>query len=100
MSADSKDWQQSAPEWVGGVGARGLWGTELSISFRALRDGPSPPLDRVLSHEARELSLYEHGVRLSHEVRPRGAWPLPRDAWKRERDVLMPSCDVRRPSST
>ena len=53
-------------------GGTGLRVGELSISFHAPRDGPSPLLDRVLSHEARGLSLYAHGARLFRGARPHG----------------------------
>jgi hypothetical protein len=62
--------------------------------FRALRDGPSPPLQRVLCRELRGPSLREHDVQLSRELLPHDAWPLPRDGVQHASDVLMLSCDA------
>ena len=42
-----------------------------TISCRALRDGPSPPLQRVLLHELRDLWLRGHGVQPSRDCRRR-----------------------------
>ena len=73
----------------------------LGIIFcRALRDGPSPPLQRVLCRELRGPSLREHDVQPSREPRPRDAWPLRRDGVRHASDVLMLSCDALKLSLT
>jgi hypothetical protein len=54
-----------------------------TISCRAPRHEPSPPLQRGLSHEGREPSPCEHGAPPSREVRPRDVWPPPHGGGRR-----------------
>jgi hypothetical protein len=62
---------------IGGISSNRL---SLGITFfRALRDGPSPPLQRVLCRELCGPELGEHGAQPFRDFQPRDAWPLPRD---------------------
>ena len=70
------------------------------IYVRGPLGGPSLPLERVLSRDARGRLPYARGVRLFRDGQPRGAWRLPRDAWMPGRDVQRPSYDVQQLSST
>ena len=73
----------------------------LGIIFcRALRDGPSPPLQRVPGRELRGPSLREHDVQPSRELPPHDVWPPPRDGVQHASDVLMLSCDALKLSLT
>jgi len=81
----------------------GISSNRLSLGitfFRALRDGPLPPLQRVLCRELRGPELGEHGVQPFHDFQPRDAWPLPRDGVRHASDVLMLSCDALKLSLT
>jgi hypothetical protein len=64
-------------------------------SYRVPRYEPSLPLHYDVGRELHVLSPCGHGVRPSHGVRRRSAWPLRRDGGRRAYDVQMPSCEVR-----
>ena len=50
------------------------------IYVRGPLGGPSLPLERVLSRDARGRLPYARGARPFHDGQPRDAWRLPRDA--------------------